>query len=127
MPLTDRTMVDVLGVYDWYAGKMPFLNTRISHDRDDIVFSMEHLYQDGERSLWTPRIDLFPEDDISFEAYARYDDNSNDIQETAVVGYMNWCCMRYGLGYHYYDDGEQRVMLSVGLSAFPKARISSGL
>ena len=127
MPLTKRTMVDLLGVYDWYADRVPFCNTRISYDRDTVIFSLEHLYQDGGRSLWTPRIDLFPESDVSFETYARYDDNSNDLQETAVIGYMNKCCIRYGLGYHYYDDGEQRVMFSVGLSALPEARISSGL
>ncbi len=127
MPLAKRTMVDVEGRYDWYAGKLPYFNTRISHDRDDIVFSLEYLYEDSERSLWTPRIDLFPESNVSFEAYARYDDNSNDLQETAVIGYMNRCCMRYGLGYHYYDDGEQRVMFSIGLSAFPEARLGSGL
>lgn len=127
MPLTKRTMVDLEGVYDWYAGSIPYFNTRISYDRDDTIFSLEHLYQDSDRSLWTPRVDLFPKNDVSFEAYARYDDNSNDLQETAVIGYMNWCCMRYGLGYHYYDDGEQSVMFSVGLSAFPEARISSGL
>ena len=127
MPLAKRTMVDLEGRYDWYAGKLPYFNTRISHDRDEIIFSLEHLYQAGERSLWTPRIDLYPESRVSFEAYARYDDNSNDLQETAVIGYMNFCCMRYGLGYHYYDDGEQRVMLSIGLSAFPEARMGSGL
>ena len=44
-----------------------------------------------------------------------------------LIGYKNFCCMRYGLGYHHYDDGEQRIMFSIGLSAFPEARISSGL
>ena len=127
MPLAKRTMVDVEGRYDWYAGKIPYFNTRISHDRDDIIFSLEYLFEDSERSLWTPRIDLYPESRVSFEAYARYDDNSNDLQEIATIGYMNFCCMRYGLGCHFYDDDEVRVMFSIGLSAFPEARISSGL
>lgn len=127
MPLTKRTMVDLEGVYDWYAGKVPLFNTRISYDRDDIIFSLEHFYEDGERSLWTPRIDLFPTGNSSIEAYGRYDDNDNDLQEIALIGYKNFCCMRYGLGYHHYDDGEQRIMFSIGLSAFPEARISSGL
>jgi hypothetical protein len=127
MPLTKRTMVDMEGEYDWKAGKVPYFNTRVSHDRGDIIFSLEHLYQEGERSLWTPHINLYPEEKVSFEAYARYDDHSNDLQETAVIGYINRCCMRYGLGYHYYADGEQRIMFSIGLSAFPEARVSSGL
>jgi hypothetical protein len=127
MPLTKRTMIDMEGVYDWYAGKIPEFNTRISHDRDEVIFSLEHYYEQGIRSLWTPRIDLFPRGDISIEAYGRYDDNANDLQEVALIGYKNFCCMRYGLGYHYYDDGEQRIMFSVGLSAFPEARFSSGL
>ncbi len=127
MPLTKRTMVDLEGAYDWYAEQIPYFNTRISYDRDDVVFSLEHLYQKSDQSLWTPRVDLFPESNVSFEGYARYDDNSNDLQEVAVIGYKNFCCMRYGIGYHFYDDGEQRIMFSIGLSAFPEARVSSGL
>lgn len=127
MPLTQRTMVDVEGVYDWYAGRIPEFNTRISYDRDDVIFSLEHYYERNVRSLWTPRINLFPRKNTSVEAYGRYDDNANELQEVALIGYRNFCCMRYGLGYHYYDDGEQRIMFSVGLSAFPEARFSSGL
>jgi len=127
MPLTKRTMVDLEGAFDWDAGKMDEFITRISYDRDVAVFSLEHYYERSERSLWTPRIDLFPRGDMSVEAYGRYDDNDNDLQELAVIGYKNFCCMRYGLGYHIYDDGEQRIMLSIGLSAFPEARLSSGL
>lgn len=127
MPLTKRTMVDFEGEYDWYAGKVPFFDTRVSYDRDDIIFSLEHLYQDAARSLWTPRVDLFPKGNLSFEAYARYEDKENDLQEVALIGYMNRCCMRYGLGFHSYDDGELSIMFSVGLSAFPEARISSSL
>ncbi|MEN8254012.1 MAG: hypothetical protein ABFR33_00945 [Verrucomicrobiota bacterium] len=127
MPLTKRTMVDLEGTYDWYVGKIPEFITRISHHRDEVVFSLEHYYEDSVRSLWTPRIDLFPRGDISIEAYGRYDDNDNDLEEVALIGYKNFCCMRYGLGYHIYDDGEQRVMFSIGLSAFPEARLASGL
>ncbi len=127
MPLTKRTMIDMEGAYDWYAGKVPFFNTRLSHAQNEVIFSLEHLYQSGERSLWTPRIDLFPKRNTSFEAYARYDDNSNDLQEVAVIGYKNFCCMRYGLGCHFYDDNEVSVMFSIGLSAFPEARAGSGL
>jgi len=127
MPLTKRTMIDLEGTYDWYAGKIPEFNTRISHARDEILFSLEHFYEDGVRSLWTPRIDLFPKANTSLEAYARYDDNDNDLEEFAVIAYRNFCCMRYGLGYHSYDDGEERIVFSIGLSAFPEARLSSGL
>jgi len=127
MPLTRRTMVDLDGKYDWYDGQIDFFNTRISYDADDVIFSFEHLFFRDDISLWTPRVELFPEADLSFESYARYEDRSNEIEEVAVIGQMNWCCMRYGLGYHFYDDGEHRIMLSIGLSAFPEARISSGL
>ena len=127
MPITHRTMVDLDGIYDWYAGKIPEFITRISHKREEVIFSLEHFYERGERSLWTPRIDLFPKGNTSFEFYGRYDDRDNDLQEIAAIAYKNFCCMRYGLGYHVYDDGEQRVMFSIGLSAFPEARISSGL
>jgi LPS-assembly protein len=126
MPLTERVMVDMEGIYDWYAGNISIFDTRISYNRDDIIFSLEHLYQDKEFSLWTPRIDLFPKGNISLEAYARYEDRDNDLQEIAFIGYVNRCCMRYGLGYHHYDGGEQQIMFSIGLSAFPEAKISSG-
>ena len=127
MPLTRRTMVDTEGVYDWNEGEIPDFYTRISHDREEVIFSLEHFYEKSRRSLWTPRIDLFPTGSTSLEAYARYDDNQNDLQEVALIGYKDFCCVRYGLGYHYYDDGEQRIMFSIGLSAFPEARLSSGL
>jgi len=127
MPLSRHWMVDVTGMYNWYTGEIPAVNTRMAYHADDVVFSLEHLYRTDDLSLWTPRLDLYPDAKISFETYARYDDRANDVEEIAVLGYMNWCCLRYGLGYHFYDDREQRIMLSVGLSAFPKARISSGL
>jgi len=107
MPLTKRTMVDMEGAYDWYAGKLPFFNTRLSHAHEDITFSLEHLYQSGTRSLWTPRVDLFPKRDMSFEAYARYDDNSNDLQEIALIGYKNFCCMRYGFSKELKNEAVQ--------------------
>ena len=120
MPLTQRTMIDVEGEYDWYAGTVPFFSTRISHTHEDVVFSLSHLYRDADQSLWTPRINLFPEGDMSFEAYGRYDDNSNDLQEVSMMVFKNWCCMRYGLGTRFYDDSEFSIMLSIGLSAFPE-------
>jgi LPS-assembly protein len=128
MPLTQRVIVDMEGIYDWYEGKIKYFNTRASYTRDDdVILSLEHQYQEPERlSLWTPRIDLYPNGNISFESYLRYDDNENEIQEVAFEAYKNFCCMRYGLGYHYYDDGDQSIMFSIGLSAFPSARIASG-
>jgi lipopolysaccharide assembly outer membrane protein LptD (OstA) len=127
IPLTARTMIDMEGVYDWNEEEVPFFNTRASYRAEQILFSVEHLFQQSERSLWTPRLDLFPEGDISFETYARYDDNRNDLEEIAVAGYKNWCCLRYGLGYRYYDNGEHQVSFSIGLSAFPEESISSGM
>ncbi|MEE9368891.1 MAG: hypothetical protein V3V05_08500, partial [Pontiella sp.] len=125
MPLTKRTMVDMEGEFDWKTGGLPFFNTRFSYDRDDLILGLEHLYRDGQQSLWTPRFDLYPENKWSIEGYARYEDRSNDLEEIALIGYMNWCCMRYGLGYHFYDNDEHQVMLSIGLAAFPEAKISS--
>jgi hypothetical protein len=128
MPLTRRTAVDVDGEVDWNRGTVPFFNTRILHRKSrELSLSLEHLYWDEQgKSLWTPRFDLYPEGRFSLFGYARYEDRENDIEEFSVGGYVNWCCMRYGLGYHYYDDHEQSIMLSIGLSAFPDASISSG-
>ncbi len=125
MPLTKHSMVDMEGIYDWYAGKISQFYTRYTFDNDDYILSLEHFYEQGSRSLWTPHVQIFPTGNTSVEAYLRYDDNSNDLQEIALIGYRNFCCMRYGLGYHIYDDGEQRFIFSVGLSAFPE--FSSGL
>ena len=126
MPLTKRSMVDVAGEVDWNTGSVPFFNTRYSYDHDNYIASLEHLYYD-DKSLWTPRIDLFPKGRFSIESYIRYEDRAGDLEEFAVAGYMNWCCMRYGLGYHLYDENEHSFMFSIGLSAFPEARISSSL
>ncbi len=128
MPLTRRTMVDVDGNIDWNDGSVPFFNTRITHRKNrDLSLSLEHLFRDQEdQSLWTPRFDLYPEGRLSLFGYARYEDRDNEIEEFTIGGYVNWCCMRYGLGYHFYDENEHTIMLSIGLSAFPDASISSG-
>jgi len=128
MPLTGRTMLDVDGEVDWNEGTVPFFNTRFSYLKSKtLILSMEHLYSDSQNlSLWSPRVDLYPEGKYSLFGYARYDDKSNDLENIAIGGYMNWCCMRYGLGYHYYDQEEHSIMFSIGLSAFPEASISSG-
>lgn len=128
MPLTRRTMIDVDGVVDWNNGTVPFFNTRYSYKKSrELTLSLEHLYQDEQdMSLWSPRFDLFPEGRYSLFGYARYEDKANDLEEIAFGGYMNWCCMRYGLGYHFYDQNDHTIMFSIGLSAYPQASISSG-
>ena len=126
MPLTKRTMVDVEGEIDCNSGLVPFFDTRFSYDRDDLILSLEHLYRDTvNQSQWTPRAEINPKGRWSAECYARYEDKSTDLQEIALIGYVTRCCMRYGLGYHFYDENEHSIMFSIGLSAFPKARISS--
>ncbi len=127
MPLTRRTMVDVDGEVDWNHGIVPFFNTRFSYRKSrELMLSLEHLYWEAKRkSLWTPRFDLYPEGRYSLFGYARYEDRANDIEEVAIGGYMNWCCMRYGIGYHLFDENEHAIMFSIGLSAFPEASISS--
>ncbi|MBN2163478.1 MAG: LPS-assembly protein LptD [Pontiellaceae bacterium] len=128
MPLTRRTVVDMDGEIDWNNGTVPFYNTRISHRRsDELKLSLEHLYwRRMDQSLWTPRVDLYPDGRFSFYGYARFEDQDQDIEEFSVGGYVNWCCMRYGLGYHFYDDNDHSIMFSIGISAFPDASISSG-
>jgi len=121
MPLTQRMMIDVEGELDWNGGHVPFFDTRIAYDHDDYVLSFEHLYY-REKSLWTPRVDLFPKKRFSLEAYARYESKTTDLEEITVAGYMSWCCMRYGLGVHFYDEDELSLMFSIGLSAFPEVR-----
>lgn len=126
MPLTKRTVIDLEGEIDWNRGEVPFFNTRFSHHSNDLIVGLEHLYrQDRQQSLWTPRLDLYPDSKYSMEGYARYDDRQNELEEVAAIVYMNWCCMRYGIGYHFYDEDEHRLMLSIGLSAFPKAQVKS--
>lgn len=126
MPLTKRTMLDAEGEIDWNSGAVPFFNTRFSYDRDDLILSLEHLYRDGaNQSLWTPRADINPDGKWSAECYARYDDKADDLEEIAMIGYVNRCCIRYGLGVHFYDENEQSIMFSIGLSAFPQAKVSS--
>jgi len=131
--ITPRLVADLEGEMNWNNGLIPYFDTRVSYRKNkDVIVSLEHLYQSennpdtGRRqSLWTPRIDLFPDQKYSLEAYVRYEDSENEMEEYAVIGYVNRCCMRYGLGYHRESDGEQRIMFSVGLSAFPSAKIST--
>jgi lipopolysaccharide assembly outer membrane protein LptD (OstA) len=126
MPLTKRTMVDIEGEIDWNSGQVPFFDTRFTYNRDDLILSLEHLYRhSANQSLWTPRAEINPEGEWSAETYARYDDKSTDLEEIALIGYINRCCMRYGLGYHFYGENEHSLMFSIGLSALPQSMISS--
>ncbi len=127
MPLTTRSSIDLEGEVDWNRGEVPFFNTRYSYKFDDLDVSIEHLYRESRESLWTPRFELYPESRFSLEGYARYNDRHNDLEEISGAVYMNWCCMRYGLGYHFYDENEHRVLLSIGLAAFPEARLGTSL
>ncbi len=127
MPLTKRQMIDIEGEVDWNDGTVPFFNTRYSYAYDHLILSFEHLYRADRESLWTPRFELYPDSKFSLEGYARYDDKDHDLEEVAGMVYWNWCCMRYGLGYHFYDENEHRVLLSVGLSAFPKLKFGNSL
>ena len=128
LPLTERVTFDVDGEVDWNSGEVPFFNSRVAYRKNkDLLISMEHLYRSAEdQSIWTPRFDLYPEGRFSLFGYARYEDQSGELEEISFGGYANRCCMRYGLGCHFYDDGEFGIMLSIGLSAFPEANISSG-
>lgn len=125
MPLSEEMMLDLEGEYDWYTGKFPSFTTRFSLDKKDYIASLEHRYQLDDYSLWTPRVELFPDRKISVESYARYEDREGDIEEIALIGYYTHCCIRYGLGYHNYDD-DHRIMFSIALTAFPDEKISSG-
>lgn len=125
MPLTSRLFLDLEGQYDWYAKELSFFDSRLSYNHDDVIFSVEHLYWSNDRSLWTPRIQLFPTRKITFEAYARYEDRYKEWEEFGFFNYFTYCCMRYGVGYRNYDD-EHIIQFSIALSAFPEARISSG-
>lgn len=121
MPLSKRSIFDVMGRWDWNEDTVPFLNTRYSRRHENLTIRLEHLYREQRDSLWTSRFELFPDQKWSAEGYVRYDDNDNDLEEVAVTGYINWCCMRYGLGYRYYDDGEHRLVVSFDLSDTPKS------
>ena len=65
-------------------------------------------------------------EDLLLRLPFRYEDRTADFDEFAIGGYVNRCCMRYGLGYHLYDENEHTIMFSIGLSAFSEASISSG-
>jgi lipopolysaccharide assembly outer membrane protein LptD (OstA) len=127
MPLTENQYLDMEGAYDWYAGKINYFTTRYSLDREDYIASLEHRYILDDYSLWTPRLELFPEQKVSAELYARYEDRGNELEEIALIGYYSHCCLRYGLGFHHRDDGDNRVMFSIALTAFPDEKISSGM
>ncbi|MCF7848886.1 MAG: outer membrane protein assembly factor BamD [Kiritimatiellales bacterium] len=126
MPLTERIMLDVEGAYDWYGGDFPIVDTRLGWHHDDVILSMEHRYKHNLQSLWTPRVELFPNQKVSLDFYMRYDGENSELEETEVILYYTYCCMRYGLGYRHEDDDNDEVWFTFTLSAFPDSALSIG-
>jgi len=120
--LTDHFSIMSDFEYDWYQGGFNDFNTRAQYTTDDLSeFAFSYRYLDGERSLYTPSVRLFPNDDWSYEFYAQYDATLGEWRERKILVNHKFDCLGMGLGLKLDEDDVPMFWVQFWLTAFPNA------
>jgi len=94
--------------YDWYRGEFNDFNARARYTTDDLSeFAFSYRYLEGTRSLFTPSIRLFPNDDWSYEFYAQYDATLGEWRERKLLVNHKFDCLGMGLGLKVDEDDRR--------------------
>ncbi len=120
--LTEKFSVMTDFEYDGYQGRFNDFNTRAQYTTDDrSEFALSHRFLEGERSLYTPSISLFPNDDWSYEFFAQYDASLGEWRERKLLVNHKFDCLGMGLGLNVDEDDEPMLWVQLWLTAFPDA------
>ena len=120
--LTDHFSIMSDFEYDWYQGGFNDFNTRAQYTTDDLSeFAFSYRYLDGERSLYTPSVRLFPNDDWSYEFYAQYDATLGEWRERKLLVNHKFDCLGMGLGLKLDEDDVPMLWVQFWLTAFPNS------
>ncbi len=120
LSLTDRLRLDGLAVLDANEGRVPLMISRARYGGERLGFSVEHFWREGAQSLYTGRLDLFPKERYSAEAYVRVEEETGDVESASITLFAERCCMRFGLGYRLSRNDEHTVRFSVNLAALAR-------
>ena len=125
--LTDQFSILTDLEYDWYQGGFNDFNARAKYTTDDLSeYAFEYRYLDGTRSLFTPSVRLFPNDDWSYELYAQYDGTLGEWRERKLLVNHKFDCLGMGLGLKIDEDDQPMLWVQFWLTAFPNSAPTIG-
>jgi hypothetical protein len=118
--LTDRFSLSSDLEFDIDSGDFNEFNARARYRAEDMSeAAIAYRYLDGERSLITPYLRLFPEETWSYLLYARYDAHFEEWQERSIVVNRRFDCVSMGVGFEMDEDSETTLWLQFWLNAYP--------
>ena len=121
MSLTDNFFIQSDLEYNWYTGELSPANARLKYVSDDqSEYSFEYRHLAGVRSLYTPRVKLFPNDKWSYELSASYDQEYNEWYERRVLVTHKFDCIGMGVGLKVDKDNQPQFWVQFWLLAFPQ-------
>ncbi|HNX52515.1 MAG TPA: LPS assembly protein LptD [Pontiellaceae bacterium] len=124
LSLTDNFFVQSDLEYNWYTHDVNPANARLKFVSDDkSEYSMEYRYLAGTRSLITPRVKLFPNDDWSYEFSASYDEKFNEWYERKILVNHKFNCIGMGVGFRIDEEDKTQFWVQFWLTAFPQGSL----
>lgn len=120
LSLTDQFSVLSDMEYNWYTHDLNPANARLQWETDDqSEYSFEYRYLQGVRSLFTPRVKLFPNDTWSYDFSVSYDGYHDEWFERKVMVTRKFDCIGAGAGVRLDEDEDVHVWFQLWLTAFP--------
>lgn len=129
LSLTDNFFIQSDLEYNWYTRDLNPANGRFKLITDDeSEYSFEYRYLDDpatgrKRSLFTPRVKLFPNDDWSYEFSASYDEKYDEWYERKILINHKFDCLGMGVGFKIDEDDDAQFWIQFWLTAFPQSPI----
>jgi lipopolysaccharide assembly outer membrane protein LptD (OstA) len=122
MSLTDNLYVRTGAEYNWYTRELSPANARIKMVTDDqSEYSFEYRYLAGKRSLFTPRVLLFPNDKWSYALEASYDSLNDEWYRRKILVNHTFDCVGMGVGLSVDKDDQPTLWLQFWLNAFSES------
>lgn len=119
MLLTDHFRIQSDLRYDLYDGAFDQYNARLKYRTDDLSeYGFEYRYLSDTRSLYAAAVDLFPNDDWSYQFLMRYDATLNEWRDRRVMVNHKFDCVGMGVGLKMDEDDELSLWFQLWLTAF---------
>jgi LPS-assembly protein len=127
MSLSDNLFIGNDLEYNWYTHDVNPANARIKYVAEDqSEYSFSYRYLDGTRSLFTPRVKLFPNNKWSYEFSASYDGKFDEWYERKILVNHAFDCIGMGVGLKVDEDDEAQLWVQFWLNAFKKTKVDIG-
>jgi lipopolysaccharide assembly outer membrane protein LptD (OstA)/outer membrane protein assembly factor BamD (BamD/ComL family) len=125
MSVTENLFIRTDLEYNWYTHDLNPANARIKWvTEDQSEYSLEYRYLAGTRSLFTPRVKLFPNDKWSYEFSASYDGKYDEWYERKILVNHKFDCVGMGVGLKVDEDDDAQFWIQFWLTAFPQTLVN---